>query len=275
MATVVEGNLLKMQSKLNEVVEYSLPLGDQLIALNSLIGQKIKIQFSGRINDIYDGKVIRKSYAQGYSYTNFTSLARCDSCIVQPEKCHFHQGTCREPGWGEEHCFVDHIVYLAVTSTVKVGVTRHSQIPTRWIDQGAVKAIPLVVVPDRLTAGLIEVEMKSSFDDKTNWRKMLCNRNASETWDLAQLKEGVFGQFADFFDDHGAEEIEAVGTEISYPVQRYPREPQGKQSIRSLSLNKNGTIEEELCGIKGQYLLFEHSAFNVRNHQGYFIQLSY
>ena len=264
---MVEGNLLKMKSTLKKVVEYSLPLGDQLIPLNDLIGQKIKIQFQGKINDIYDGKQIKKSYGQGYSYKNFISLARCDSCIVQPEKCHFHQGSCREPQWGQENCFAEHVVYLALTSTVKVGVTRYSQIPTRWIDQGAVKAIPLVVVQDRLSAGLIEVEMKSCFDDKTNWRKMLASDY--EAFNLVELKEGAFDQFAHLFDDHEAEEIEDGVVEINYPLKQSPNK------VQSLLLDKIPFIEDVLCGIKGQYLIFERGVFNVRNHQGYLIQLSY
>ncbi|MCY4643495.1 MAG: DUF2797 domain-containing protein [Bacteriovoracales bacterium] len=263
---MVEGNLLKMKSTLKEVVDYVLPVGSESIPLNELVGQRVKISYLGQINDIYDGSVIKKSYAQGYSYKNFISLARCDSCIVQPEKCHHHKGTCREPGWGEENCFVDHVVYLAVTSAVKVGITRRSQIPTRWIDQGAVKAIPLVIVKDRLTAGLIEVEMKSAFGDKTNWRKMLGGEN--ELLDLTELREGVFDQFADLFDDHGAEEAHEGEITIDYPVKRYP------EKIKSVVLDKNPVIDDVLCGIKGQYLIFEKSVFNVRNHQGYRIRLA-
>ena len=249
------------------MVEYSLPLGDQLLPLNGLVGQKIKIHFHGQINDLYDGRVIKKSYAQGYSYQNFISLARCDSCIVQPEKCHFYQGTCREPQWGKENCLTEHVVYLALTSTVKVGITRHTQIPTRWIDQGAVRAIPVVKVKDRLTAGLVEVEMKSSFEDKTHWRKMLAGDY--EDWNLGEIREGVFDEFADLFDDHNVEEVDVGETEINYPVKKYP------QTIRSLGLDKRPLVEETLYGIKGQYLIFDDTVFNVRNHQGYFIELSY
>ena len=265
--TTVKGNVVKMQSRLADVVHYTLPIGQQLIPMNPLVGHPIKIHFTGEINDIYDGQPIKKSYGQGYSYRNFRSLARCDYCIVQPEKCHFHHGTCREPQWGEQHCLTPHVVYLSLTSSAKVGVTRHTQIPTRWIDQGAVKAIPLVRVNERLNAGLIEVELKSAFEDKTNWRKMLTNDY--EPQDLAELREMAFGAFADLFDDHCAEEIEAGETSITYPVKKYPT------TIRSLNAEKNPLIQEVLYGIKGQYLIFEQSVLNMRNHQGYFIELSY
>ena len=263
---MIEGNLLKMESKWGPVVEYFLPVGEQRMGLNELVGKEIHLEFQGRINDVHDGSLIKKSYGQGYSYKNFTRLACCDSCIIQPEKCHYHLGTCREPAWGEKHCMAPHVVYLSLTSTVKVGVTRRSQVPTRWIDQGAVKAVPLVEVSNRRTAGLIEVEIKSSFDDKTNWRKMLSNE--WEDVDLEELKEGVFQDFADLFDDHNAEEAEDGEVSISYPVDQYPQSP-----IRSLTLDKHPAIGGVLRGIKGQYLIFDQGVFNVRNHQGYWVTL--
>jgi hypothetical protein len=67
-----------------------------------------------------------------------------------------------------------HIVYLALSSEVKVGVTRKTQVPTRWIDQGAIEAVSIVEVPNRYLAGITEVALKN-YADKTNWRKMLTN----------------------------------------------------------------------------------------------------
>ena len=262
----MEGPLLKMQSQLLKPVEYTLSLGQDSLSMSDLVGRKIKIEYLGQIRDIYDGRVIKKSYAQGYSYKNFVTLARCDSCMVQPEKCHYHHGTCRESSWGEEHCLVDHIVYLSITSTVKVGVTRHTQVPIRWVDQGASKAIPLVTVRDRLTAGLIEVEMKGAFDDKTNWRKML--EGSAPDWDLLALREGVYEQFADLFDDYGVEEMDGGEVRIEYPVLRHPTPP-----IRSINLERDPVVEDRLYGIKGQYLIFSQGVLNVRNYQGYVVKL--
>jgi hypothetical protein len=53
-----------------------------------------------------------------------------------------------------------HYVYLANSSGLKVGLTRASQIPTRWLDQGAAQALLCVRVPTRRQAGLVEVERR-------------------------------------------------------------------------------------------------------------------
>jgi len=140
----VTGNLEKMRVQHAAPVLYALPVGDKSVALNPLLGNKITLRYTGEINCIHCGRRTNKSFQQGYCYPCMQKLARCDICIVKPELCHFHKGTCREPEWGREHCMIQHIVYLAVSSGLKVGITRHTQVPTRWIDQGAVAAVPML-----------------------------------------------------------------------------------------------------------------------------------
>ena len=263
---IASGNILKMKSKLDEVVEYKLPIGDELLLMNQFLEKKIKLEFSGEIHCIDSGKKIKKTYGQGYSYDSFMKLAACDMCIVKPELCHYHKGTCREPEWGEKNCFSPHVIYLSDTSSLKVGITRKSQVPTRWIDQGAIKAIPLVEVENRLISGQIEVELKQAFNDKTNWRNML--KGLESDIDLEEEKERVFEEFADLFDDMGAEEIEDPMVEINYPVVEYPKK------ITSLSFDKTAKVEGTLLGIKGQYLIFDSGVINIRKHQGYQIKIS-
>src|SRR5690606_39924851 len=96
-----------------------------------------------------------------------------DLCIVSPERCHYEQGTCREPAWGEQFCMTDHIVYLANSSGLKVGITRASQIPTRWIDQRASQALPIMRVATRQQSGMVEGLLRGQVADKTNWRALL------------------------------------------------------------------------------------------------------
>ena len=134
---IASGNVLKMKSKLGDVVEYKLPIGKELLLMNQFLEKEIKLEFCGEIHCIDSGKKIKKTYGQGYSYDSFMKLAACDMCIVKPERCHYDKGTCREPKWGEENCFKPHVIYLSDTSSLKVGITRKSQVPTRWIDQGA------------------------------------------------------------------------------------------------------------------------------------------
>ena len=145
MAIVNTGTCLKLESHILEDnhVQYFLPLSEHKIALNPLINREIELSFTGKIYCIATGERIKKSYGQGYSYKAFISLAQCDICIVKPELCHYEQGTCREPEWGKKYCYQTHVVYLSETSSVKVGVTRLNNVPTRWVDQGALQAIEL------------------------------------------------------------------------------------------------------------------------------------
>ena len=262
---IISGNILKMRSTLSRPVQYTLPIGDESVSMNELIGKKIKLSYDGIINCISTGEKISKSYNQGYSFRASQKLAACDICIVKPELCHYADGTCREPKWGEQHCFQPHIVYLSVSSHLKIGITRQSQVPTRWIDQGASYALPILRVNDRLTSGLIEKEIAKSMSDKTNWRKML--QNDVEEIDLIQAREDVFEEFADLLDDFDAEDLDEEVVEISYPVNEYP------EKIKSLGFDKLPIIEGILEGIKGQYLIFDIGVLNIRKHQGYFITL--
>lgn len=259
----VSGNILKMKTTLEVPVRYELPIGNELLLMNELIGKKIKLSFDGQINCISTGEKITKSYNQGYSYKASQTLASCDICIVRPELCHFADGTCREPEWAMANCFQPHIVYLSVSSHLKVGITRQSQVPTRWIDQGASYALPILRVNDRLTSGLIEKEISKVYSDKTNWRKML--QNEVEEIDLEDAREALFEEFADLLDDFDAEDLDESVVHIEFPVNEYPTK------IKSLSFDKKSVIEGVLNGIKGQYLILDTGVLNMRKHQGYLI----
>lgn len=261
------GNILKMRSQLESPVQYQLPLGNDLVPLNPLLGKKIKLQFNGVINCIATGKKITKSYNQGYSFEAFRRLAQCDQCIMSPELCHYDKGTCREPEWGQKNCMIDHILYLAITSGPKVGITRHTQVPTRWIDQGAVKALPIIKIPTRYASGLLEVEIKAHLSDKTNWRKML--KGEIDDADLYYLRDELLEQIGEFMEELGGEDLDESQVEISYPLVDIPLK------ISALSFDKNPCVEGVLKGIKGQYLIFEQGVLNIRKHQGYKIDFSY
>lgn len=180
------GLLSKMHSELGEKVQYKMNLSGAEIHLNKSLGKKVRLTYSGKVFCSQCQKKIKKSYSQGFCYPCSLKLASCDLCILRPETCHYHLGTCREPDWGLKHCFQPHIVYLANTSGLKVGITRKSQCPYRWIDQGATAALPILEVQDRLTSGLIEVSLKKYFKDKTDWRAML--KGESLDLDLIEKK---------------------------------------------------------------------------------------
>ena len=160
----MQGNLRKMRTQPGPPVGYRLPVGEQEVALNPLLGETVRLTFSGEIHCVACGRKTKKSFNQGYCYPCFQSLAQCDLCIVKPELCHYAQGTCREPEWGEAHCMQPHYVYVA-----KVGITSDSG----WMDQGAVQALPIFRVQSRYQAGLLEVIFKQHIADRTNWQRML------------------------------------------------------------------------------------------------------
>jgi len=274
MATAA-GNVRKMKSVLDQTVHYSLPLGDTRVELNDLIGQSIRLTYAGVINCVACGRKSNKSFNQGYCFPCFRGLAQCDSCIMSPEKCHFHLGTCREPDWGEQNCMIDHFVYLANTSALKVGITRHSQIPTRWVDQGAVQALPIARVSSRRLSGLLEVAIGQSVADKTAWQTML--KRQPEAIDLYAARDSLLDQYQETIAalqaEFGVQALqtlpEAEVVEITYPVSTYP------DKVKALNFDKQAVVEGRLVGIKGQYLIFDCGVLNVRKFGGYHLQLEY
>ncbi len=265
----ISGGLAKMVTELGETVQYRLPVGEQLVGLNEFIGQTIRLKHEGTIHCIACGRATKKSYSQGHCYPCSQKLASCDLCIMKPETCHYAAGTCREPEWGEANCMQDHFVYLANTSGLKVGITRGSQVPTRWMDQGATQALPIFRVPTRLISGLVEVICKNHVADKTDWRKML--KGDGEPMDLADRRDDLLELCATELDalreEQGDGAItllpEAEVVEIRYPVLEYPAK------VTALNLDKTPEVEGILKGIKGQYLILDSGVLNVRKYGGY------
>ena len=272
--TELNGALRKMEASLEEPVQYRLPVGDDFLPMNQLIGSKLTLEYQGAINCCHCGRKTRKSYSQGFCYPCFTKLPQCDSCIMSPEKCHYHKGTCRDSAWGEQFCMTDHIVYLANSSGLKVGITRASQVPTRWIDQGASQALPFVRVSSRLQSGLLEVLFKEFVNDRTNWRAML--KGPADPLDLktaaSDLLEMNRSRIEALQDEHGIQAIqpltEADAVDIRFPVESYPTK------VTSLSFDKTPLVEGVLEGIKGQYLILDTGVINIRKHTSYNVRVS-
>ena len=274
----MQGQIKKMRSQLaadrSQPVQYELPIGDQLVALNPLIGKPIKLVYTGKITCIHCNRAIKKSFNQGYCYPCFSSLAQCDLCIMKPETCHFAAGTCREPAWGEEFCFQPHIVYLANSSGIKVGITRQTQIPTRWIDQGAVQALPVFKVQSRYLSGLIEVAIAKHVSDKTSWQQML--KSKAEAVDLRAKRDELIAlcqaELADIAQRFEPQALEFLADEavvdIHFPVDSYP------VKVKSFNLDKNPEVSGVLHGIKGQYLLLDTGVINIRKVTGYELEFS-
>lgn len=276
MQDLATGNIVKMRTVLSDAenpVQYTLPIGDSLIDMNDLIGRQVKLSVAGEILCQHCGRKTKKSFSQGYCYPCMKKLPQCDSCIMSPEKCHYHHGTCRDAEWGERNCMTDHIVYLANSSGLKVGITRASQVPTRWIDQGAVQALPILRVATRQLSGLVETIFKDFTADKTNWRKML--KNEVDILDMAAQRDELFDYVERGIDalqqEHGLQAVQMLEreaeTRIEYPVIEYP------VKVSSFNLDKLPEAEGKLMGIKGQYLIFDSGVINLRKYTSYTLEL--
>jgi len=259
------GTLLKMETKFAIPVEYELPIGDELVYMNHLIGKYIVFKWLKEIYCVVCGRKTNKSFAQGFCYPCFLNAPETSECIFRPELCQAQDGVARDMEWAENHCLQDHIVYLAISSGVKVGVTRSGQIPTRWIDQGAWQAIKLAKTPNRYIAGLIEVALKEHISDRTNWQRMLKNQ-LIEGVDLTVTKKEMVAHLPSDLQNYISEENDI--TEINYPVNEYP------EKVKSLSFDKLEEITGRLWGVKGQYLIFDDgTVLNMRKHTGYMVEL--
>ncbi|EKT4458787.1 DUF2797 domain-containing protein [Pseudomonas sp. CJQ_7] len=270
MIELARGSLSKMAVSLQApVVQYSFRLDDMQVPVNPMIGQRLRLEYLGAIHCSHCGKRTKTSFSQGYCYPCMTKLAQCDVCIMAPEKCHYDAGTCREPSWGEQFCMTDHIVYLANSSGIKVGITRATQLPTRWLDQGASQALPIMRVATRQQSGLVEDVLRSQVPDRTNWRALL--KGDAEVLDLPAIREQVFEACADGLRElqgrFGLQAIQplpdAEVVQMNYPVEAYPKK------IVSFNLDKDPVAEGTLLGIKGQYLIFDTGVINIRKYTAY------
>ena len=258
-----EGVLTKMRTEITGKVQYYLIFEEDFINMNQLLGKTLSINFL-RYQCLNCG-LQKKIFRQGYCYDCFNSIPQAGDWVISPElsKAHLDEED-RDLEFEKRVQLQPHVVYLANSSDVKVGVTRRSQIPTRWIDQGAHEAIEIVEVPNRYLAGITEVALKSHVSDKTNWRKMLTNEVLD--LNLAEIRENL----KQYIPEEAREYYLANNkeTEIEFPVLEFPKK------IKTLNLGKTPFYEGLLKGIKGQYLLFEDgTVFNVRGHEGFVIEL--
>jgi hypothetical protein len=258
-----QGVLRKMQTEHTQPINYYLLMEDSFVQMNQLIDKKIHIEFV-KYQCLACGEN-KKIFRQGYCYDDFYKVPQAADWIMKPElsKAHLDIEE-RDLAYEKSVQLKPHIVYLANSSNVKVGVTRKQQVPTRWIDQGAHEALEIVEVPNRYLAGITEVALKEHVADKTNWRAML--KNEIQDVDLKSQREALLQYIPEEAQQYIIDDNEE--THIAFPVSRYP------QKLKTLNLDKTPAYEGVLKGIKGQYLLFEDdTVFNVRSWEGYVVRL--
>ncbi len=258
---VIKTILKKLRASNGDPIQYQLYTDDGLVLLNDFIGKNFKIEFTGKIYCKSCGRQTKKSFAQGFCFPCFRDAPEAAPCIIRPELCRAHLGEGRDIEWEQHHQNQPHVVYLAISSAVKVGVTKDNNIPTRWIDQGASYAVTIAHTPNRYLAGAIEIELKNNFTDRTHWQKMLRNEvlqsaDFQDAFNLAQTS--ITGELRKHL---------CLNDTIftgRYPVLQYP----GK--IVSFNPDKSPYIAGVLTGIKGQYLMFDAAkVINIRKFEGY------
>jgi len=258
-----EGVLTKMQTENGSPIQYYLVFENDFLNVNQLLDKNVSINFL-KFQCLNCG-LEKKIYRQGFCYDCFYEIPQAADWIIRPELSTAHiDKEDRDLVYEKKAQLQPHVVYLANSSSVKVGVTRKSQVPTRWIDQGAHEAIEIVEVPNRYLAGITEVALKDHISDKTNWRTMLKNEVTDENlveW-KNKLKQYIPEEASEYFLQNNTE------THLEFPVLAYPKK------LKSLNLIKSPFYEGVLKGIKGQYLIFEDdTVFNVRGSEGYVVSI--
>jgi len=260
-----QGQISKLSVELSSPINYVLPIGDEEILLNQYIGKNINIAFKGDIYCINCNKKIKKTFMQGYCYPCFLQSPQTSECIFKPHLCKAHLGESRDIEWSKKNCLTDTYVYLSLTSHLKVGVTKASHIPSRWIDQGAHYAIKFAKTPNRYLAGMIEVELSQHISDRTQWRKMIQGDYINTN--LLNKKNELSNLLSQEMQEYILNDDEI--TSLQYPEISKP------EKIKSINLDKNPELNGELTGIKGQYLILDNqNVINVRKYTGYIFSIN-
>ncbi|MAU64219.1 MAG: hypothetical protein CMC38_07775 [Flavobacteriaceae bacterium] len=263
---MLKGVLTKMKVELNQSVDYFLDFENDFIHINPLIGKKITLKHEGY--ECLNCKSIQVIYRQGFCKNCFFEMPSTADWIMKPElsKAHLNIEE-RDLEFEKEVQLKPHILYLAFSSSIKVGVTRKTQVPFRWIDQGAIKAIEIAELPNRFLAGVSEVELKKFYADKTNWREMLKIESSEVDLELEREKsiKMIPSEAKEFIKNKSYNTLN-----IKYPVDKYPLKP------KSLNIIKENRYHGELIGIKGQYLIFkDDTVFNIRSNEGVVVDISF
>src|SRR3990167_6185275 len=260
--------LRKLATSHTTPIEYQLKFNNQSIPLNAFLNKPFFLEWTGEIHCIQCNRAIKKSFQQGYCFPCMQKINECNNCMIHPEKCLVETGNCDPADWAHAQCHQQQLVYLANSSGLKVGITQIKNNPTRWIDQGAIQALPIFQTSNRYQAGLIEVGLKEYIADKTNWRAMLMGNIAQ--LDLLAEKKHVLSQaeqklaaiLKKYSDAITILDDNRIFT-FEYPVITYPKK------IISLSFDKTSKVGGILLGIKGQYLIFDSGVINIRKFGGY------
>ncbi|MCB9202480.1 MAG: DUF2797 domain-containing protein [Flavobacteriales bacterium] len=256
------GTIKKMITQNGNPIQYYGDFNGEFVNINQLITKNLEIEHTGF--ECFNCHKNKKILAMGYCFDCFSKVPQTGEYILRPELSTAHlEKEDRDLEYEKKVQLQPHVVYLANTGNLKVGVTRETQIPTRWIDQGASETILFAKTENRYLAGIIEVELKKYISDKTQWKKMLSND--IKTIDLLKEKDELREKLSNELQKYIANSSNSYI--FNYPLYENPKK------IKSFSFKNHTTLNDKLIGIKGQYLIFENQVLNWRTHEGYTIEL--
>lgn len=256
---MLKGYVKDIRPEYGAVVQYTLLLGEERLPLNELIGASVRLEHNGDKRCTFCNRAVKKLFPNGSCYPCFIGRAENDLCVVKPHTCHYD--TCRDQKWGDANCMIPTYLYIAKSSDVKVGISK--AIPKRWMDQGAVEAVPIALLPTRVMAGELEAFLSQHMPDKTDWRKML----KAEVVDtpLLDVRQRVLDLVPEQYRAYLLADQEP--TAINYPVQGLP------EKLASHDLDK-APAAGTLLGIKAKYLILSTGVLNIPKFAGYYVALS-
>lgn len=262
---------MEVERAADGAVGYSWRAGLERFPVNALLGGTLHLRATGARSCTVCGTRVRKFYGQSYCYPCFRDAPEASPCIIRPELCRAHLGEGRDPAWEQANHAQEHVVYLAQTGVpvagakggIKVGVTRSTQIPTRWIDQGAVLAVPIACVPNRYLAGVLEVALKAEFADRTDYRALLKPLPPMPDA-MADGRERALSVAPEELGPHMV--ADAPLLDLRYPGQLPP-------VVKAVSLEKVPELGGSLVAVRGQYLVWaDGRALNVRGASGLHVE---
>jgi uncharacterized protein DUF2797 len=269
---LAEGALHGMRGELGAAVRYALEVGNVEVELEARLGAQLRIESLRRVTCRNCGTVTERRYGDGYCYRCFSTLARCDLCVVSPDRCHYAEGTCREPEWGETFCMRPHAVYLANSGGAKVGIARLDNVPGRFIDQGASAAMVVMTTATRQQAGFVEKAIARHLREQSDWRAIAAQTPIEIDLEalLKQLRRAAAAALEEL-DVRFPHQLKWVAhpqrLDFSYPtLGRVVR-------LEQLRLDPERALGGALIGVRGPYLLFEQGLFNVRAHSGEHVRI--
>ncbi len=266
MASVYKGHLRKLKAVYDGSIHYWLNIDSELVQeISQSVGERIILDWTGGINCVNCNKAIKKTYGEGFCFDCHITAPEAAPCIIRPELCEAHLGKGRDVEWEQSHHNQPHCVYLAQTDGVKVGITRQTNVPARWLDQGARRAVIFAIVPYRRLAGEFELEIKQYISDKTDWRKMLTDVQGTANLEQLAMQLGSFLPAS-------MQSYLASGEkthQFAYPVLEYPK------TVNSIKLEDEPNIDSKLVGIRGQYFIFEGGrVINIRKYTGFDVRIT-